>query len=63
MDISSNLIVDDARYRKWKRVDDMMHSWLLNCIYDDVFDAFMFCKSTKEVWIDLKERFKESDGE
>ncbi|KAL0461903.1 UNVERIFIED_CONTAM: hypothetical protein Slati_0077900 [Sesamum latifolium] len=46
-------------YDTWIRVDSMVTSWILNAISKKISKAFLYTKSSKQLWLDLEER----DGE
>ncbi|KAG8635457.1 hypothetical protein MANES_16G040701v8 [Manihot esculenta] len=53
---------DSDDYEKWATADSMVVSWLLNAMSKDIFDAFIFSKSAKALWDELKQRYGESNG-
>ncbi|KAL0436217.1 UNVERIFIED_CONTAM: Retrovirus-related Pol polyprotein from transposon RE1 [Sesamum radiatum] len=53
---------DSEHYRQWIRVDCMVTSWLLNTIAKNITNAFLYAKSTRELWVELEERFGECNG-
>ncbi|KAL0355297.1 UNVERIFIED_CONTAM: Copia protein [Sesamum radiatum] len=49
-------------YEAWIRVDSMVTSWILNAITERISKAFLYAKSSRQLWLDLEERYKESNG-
>ncbi|KAF7824378.1 uncharacterized protein G2W53_022522 [Senna tora] len=48
---------DESEYKKWKSVDSMVKSWLRNSIEKTLAESFMFCRTSKELWTELEERY------
>lgn len=42
---------------QWKRVNDMVITWLLNCVSDEISDGMNFVNSAKDVWDELQTGF------
>lgn len=53
---------DSPLLPKWNRANNMVISWILNCISKDLVEAFLFTKSAKQLWDELEERFSECNG-
>ncbi|XP_074373485.1 uncharacterized protein LOC141713812 [Apium graveolens] len=53
---------DSALYAQWERVNDMIITWILNSVADDISDSLNFVTSAKEVWDELHERFSGVNG-
>lgn len=51
-----------SKIEQWIRVDCMVRSWLLNSIAKDIVEAFIYTKSAKDLWLELKERYGECNG-
>ncbi|KAL0310000.1 UNVERIFIED_CONTAM: hypothetical protein Sradi_5942300 [Sesamum radiatum] len=49
-------------YDKWIRVDSMVQTWILNSISKNIVGAFLYTKTSRELWLDLEERYGESNG-
>ncbi|CAA0841724.1 Unknown protein, partial [Striga hermonthica] len=49
-------------YELFQKVESMVISWLLNSISRDIVEAFIYVKSSKELWDELAERYGESNG-
>ncbi|KAF7815825.1 uncharacterized protein G2W53_029794 [Senna tora] len=48
---------DAEEFKKWKKVDSMIKSWLTNSISKEISDLFIFCLSSKALWDILEERY------
>ena len=40
----------------------MVVSWLLNSMFNDLAEAFLYVNSTTQLWTELTERFGQSNG-
>ncbi|KAL0382041.1 UNVERIFIED_CONTAM: Retrovirus-related Pol polyprotein from transposon RE2 [Sesamum calycinum] len=49
-------------YETWIRVDSMVTSWILNAISKKISKAFLYTKSSRQLWLDLEERYGENNG-
>ncbi|KAL0368365.1 UNVERIFIED_CONTAM: Retrovirus-related Pol polyprotein from transposon RE1 [Sesamum calycinum] len=49
-------------YDKWIRVDSMVQTWILNSISKNIVGAVLYTKTSRELWLDLEERYGESNG-
>ncbi|KAL0308793.1 UNVERIFIED_CONTAM: hypothetical protein Sradi_5821600 [Sesamum radiatum] len=49
-------------YETWIRVDSMVTSWILNAISKKISNAFLYTKSSRQLWLDLEERYGENNG-
>lgn len=47
---------------QYDRVNDMVITWILNNVSDEISDGMNFVTSTTEVWTELHERFSIIDG-
>ncbi|KAK6137097.1 hypothetical protein DH2020_029168 [Rehmannia glutinosa] len=54
--------LDTETYAQFQKVNFMVISWLLNAISKDIVEAFMCVKSSKQLWDELAERYRESNG-
>ncbi|KAF7824143.1 uncharacterized protein G2W53_022287 [Senna tora] len=48
---------DANEYKKWKKVDSMIKSWLTHSISKELSELFVFCLSPKALWDVLEERY------
>ncbi|KAK9287388.1 hypothetical protein L1049_015806 [Liquidambar formosana] len=54
--------IDSASYSSWRRCNDMVKSWLLNLVSAEISDSIIYASIAREIWIDLQERFAQSNG-
>ncbi|KAL0454835.1 UNVERIFIED_CONTAM: Retrovirus-related Pol polyprotein from transposon RE1 [Sesamum latifolium] len=54
-------ITSDA-YDTWIRVDSMVTSWILNATTKKISKGFLYTKSSRQLWLDLEERYGENNG-
>ncbi|XP_011100181.1 uncharacterized protein LOC105178417 [Sesamum indicum] len=47
---------------QWDRMDSMVTSWILNSISKDIVESFMYTNTSRELWIELENRFGQSNG-
>ncbi|KAL0411948.1 UNVERIFIED_CONTAM: hypothetical protein Slati_3784500 [Sesamum latifolium] len=47
---------------QWERVDCMVVSWLLNSIFKDIAEAFLYTTSARDLWQELEAQFGDSNG-
>ena len=52
----------DNSFQKWKRADYMVMSWILSSMSSELADEFGFMDSSYELWLELQERFGQSNG-
>lgn len=55
-DISSPL------FAQWERVNDLVITWILNSVAEDISDGLNYVTTASEVWIELRERFSGVNG-
>ncbi|KAK9743216.1 hypothetical protein RND81_03G225200 [Saponaria officinalis] len=48
--------------KAWQRNNDMVFSWMLNALSDDIANSILYSASAKEAWDELEERFGQSNG-
>ncbi|KAF7835734.1 uncharacterized protein G2W53_010593 [Senna tora] len=53
---------DSAEHKKWKVVDSMIKSWIVNSISKEFSDTFVCCRTAKDLWDVLEERFGVSNS-
>ncbi|KAH9717541.1 hypothetical protein KPL71_021864 [Citrus sinensis] len=46
----------------WKKCNDMILSWILNSLTQDLADNVIFSSTAQEVWEDLRDRFSQSNA-
>ncbi|KAK4388302.1 hypothetical protein Sango_2436800 [Sesamum angolense] len=49
-------------YETWIPLDPMVTSWILNAITMKISKAFLHTKSSRQLWLDLEERYGENNG-
>ena len=49
-------------YNQWIRCDNMVVSWLLNSMVNDLAEAFLYVNSAIQLWEELTDRFGQSNG-
>jgi hypothetical protein len=49
-------------YASWKKCNDMILSWILNSLTQDLADSVIFSTTAQEVWEDLRDRFSQSNA-
>jgi len=49
-------------YNQWDRCDKMVISWLLHAVEKRISDSILFSSSSRQIWLDLEQRFGQSDG-
>nr|XP_009776999.1 PREDICTED: uncharacterized protein LOC104226664 [Nicotiana sylvestris] len=47
---------------QWSCVNDMVISWILNALSNDIIDSVIYSKTAKELWDSLEQRFGKSNG-
>ncbi|KAF7813102.1 uncharacterized protein G2W53_034078 [Senna tora] len=62
VDGSIQALEDSAEYKKWKAVDSMIKSWIVNSISKTFSDTFVYCLTAKDLWDVLEERFGVSNA-
>ncbi|KAL0431466.1 UNVERIFIED_CONTAM: Retrovirus-related Pol polyprotein from transposon TNT 1-94 [Sesamum radiatum] len=58
----AKLDVNDASFERWIRVDSMVTTWILNSISKEIVEGFMYTKSSRNLWLDLEERYGKCNG-
>ncbi|XP_073275485.1 uncharacterized protein [Primulina huaijiensis] len=54
--------VEDLLYSAWIRCNSMVISWILNSVSREIADSLMYIATAREVWIDLRDRFHQSNA-
>ncbi|KAL0453633.1 UNVERIFIED_CONTAM: hypothetical protein Slati_1341400 [Sesamum latifolium] len=47
----------DESYEQWVRADCMVTSWILNSIFKDIVESFMYTTTARELWVELETCF------
>ncbi|XP_073317219.1 uncharacterized protein [Primulina huaijiensis] len=53
---------DDLLYGAWNRCNSMVTSWILNAVVREIADSLMYMSTCREVWLDLRDRFQQSNA-
>lgn len=54
--------IDDLLYGAWLRCNNMVISWILNSVSREIADSLMYIPTASEMWIDLHDRFLQSNA-
>ncbi|XP_075491465.1 uncharacterized protein LOC142529734 [Primulina tabacum] len=54
--------VEDLLYGAWIRCNSMIISWILNSVSREIADSLMYIATAHEIWIDLRDRFHQSNA-
>jgi len=49
-------------FKTWKRCNYVVALWILNTISKELLEAFLYTTTVRELWIEIAERFGESNG-
>ena len=52
----------DASYRKWKSENNMVKSWLINSMVNEIGDNFWLYETTDEIWEAAREFYSTKDS-
>ncbi|KAF7801583.1 uncharacterized protein G2W53_040694 [Senna tora] len=53
---------DESEHKKWKPVDSMVKAWVRNSIEKNLAETFMFCGTSRELWLQIEERYGVRSG-
>ncbi|KAF7837340.1 uncharacterized protein G2W53_005822 [Senna tora] len=53
---------DEEDHWKWKKADSMVKSWIVNSMTKELADFFVYCRTTRELWDELEDRFGKACG-
>ena len=48
--------------QSWARCNDNVVSWIINCTSPKIATSMVYCKTAKEVWKKLQDRFFQDNG-
>ncbi|KAL5573861.1 hypothetical protein UlMin_023458 [Ulmus minor] len=48
--------------KSWSRNNNIVISWILNSVSKEISASIIFFDSAYEIWLDLKDRFQQSNG-
>lgn len=54
--------LDDLMYGVWNRCNIMVISWILNSVSREIADSLIYIPTASEIWIDLRDRFHQSNA-
>ncbi|XP_074337474.1 uncharacterized protein LOC141674667 [Apium graveolens] len=49
--------ITSIEFKAWERCNDLVCSWLIFNLDDNIAKSVLFLKTAREIWIDLNERF------
>lgn len=52
----------DSLFQSWIRNNNVVISWILNSVSNEISASIMFVNYAVENWNDLRERFQQSNG-
>jgi hypothetical protein len=52
----------DPLYDIWTRCNDLVLSWLTNCMSREIYASVIYVVTAKEIWDELRDRYSDSDG-
>lgn len=55
-------MIGDPNFNAWIRNNHMVISWILNSISKEISTSVIYSKWAHKIWIDLKERYQQSNG-
>uniref|UniRef100_A0A2N9GH85 Reverse transcriptase Ty1/copia-type domain-containing protein n=1 Tax=Fagus sylvatica TaxID=28930 RepID=A0A2N9GH85_FAGSY len=52
----------DPLFLDWQRCNDLVLSWITNCLSRHIYSIVVYLYTAKEVWDDLQQRYTQSNG-
>lgn len=52
----------DNNYKAWDRCNNMMISWILGVLDQDIARNVLYFNTTRDIWMNLEERYGQSSG-
>ena len=52
----------DPVFFDWQRCNDLVLSWITNCLSHQIYATVLYAHIAKEVWDDLQQRYSQSNG-
>ena len=49
-------------FNSWIRNNNVIISWILNLVSKEISTSIIFSESAAKIWLDLKDRFQQSNG-
>ncbi|XP_075108902.1 uncharacterized protein LOC142180734 [Nicotiana tabacum] len=56
------LDLESPKYRRWKKCDDMVTSWIINSLGKKITDSVEYVNDSVELWIELEDRYDQTNG-
>lgn len=53
---------DLSKVSQWERSNSIVMSWLLHLVEPDIASSVLYCKSAKDIWSDLSDRYGQSNA-
>lgn len=53
---------DSPSFEKWRKVDSMVVSWILNTMSKEIVEAFLYTPSVNDFWEELQHRLGDCNG-
>ncbi|XP_047314463.1 uncharacterized protein LOC124918317 [Impatiens glandulifera] len=62
--IDGSLVVpkESEVFDKWRKMDCLVRSWILNTVSDEIKSNYSSTTTTLDLWLDIKERYQENNG-
>ncbi|KAL0374834.1 UNVERIFIED_CONTAM: hypothetical protein Sradi_3399100 [Sesamum radiatum] len=54
--------IGSPNFELWRRVDLMIISWLWNSMSKDIVESFMYCATSRELWLAIQARYGRRNG-
>ncbi|KAL0437505.1 UNVERIFIED_CONTAM: hypothetical protein Sradi_0458400 [Sesamum radiatum] len=54
--------IGSPNFELWRRVDLMIISWLWNSMSKDIVESFMYCATSRELWLVIQARYGRRNG-
>ncbi|KAB5514812.1 hypothetical protein DKX38_028718 [Salix brachista] len=51
----------DPKFMLWQRCNDMVLSWILNSLNQEIASSVLYVETPSEIWLDLQERFTQGN--
>jgi len=54
--------MDASEFSAWNRCNNMVLSWILNSVSQEIASSIIYIESAQEMWQDIKDHFSQSNG-
>ena len=54
--------INSPLYSLWSRCDNVMITWILNCVSKEIHSTVLYKQTACEIWTILRNRFSQSNG-